>query len=241
MKPPVIEQNLISRSTQYANFKLAQDKIFKEFFAHRIGIIQNYDAETNTATIVIVDVEQRTVDIDTIINENLAPLPNVPIFRNATQNAGFTKPILVGDTVLLCFNDTNIDNFLENPSIQVPLLNSIRHDCNHAIAVPYDFSPWLHNNTATEMFYGNIKISLSGGNITFTTENSQQIVIDSNGNMAIAGNLTIAGNLIVNGGEITMGTVALKGIGGKETINGKETAVIGGATNGGQNIITSGQ
>ncbi len=237
------QQNLVSSPTLYTNLCLLQDKIFREFFAHRIGIIQTYNATDNTATITMVDVETKIVNINDIINQNYSPIPNVPIYRNATKNAGFTRPVLVGDTVLMLFNDTNIDAFLQNPSIQPPFID-VMHDINNALAIPFDFSAWIHNNTGSEMFYGNIKISLSGTNITFTTNNLQQITIDQNGNMIIAGNLTVNGNLIVSGGNITMGAVELSDSGGKESINGIETAVVGGITIGDattQTITTSGQ
>jgi hypothetical protein len=154
------QQNYISPPTYYSNFELLQDKIFRDFFAHRIGIINVYNPSNNTATISIVDIDNYIVNVNTSIDRQFAPLIEVPVFRYATQNAGFTKPILAGDSVLLLFNDTNIDNFIQNQTIQQPF-NDIRHDINNAIAIPFDFTSWLHNNNATEMFYQQTtKISL---------------------------------------------------------------------------------
>ena len=238
-----MQQNLVSKPTPYTNLELLQDKIFREFFSQRIGIIEAYDPETNTATISIVDVESKIVDVNNVINQNFPPLPNVPIFRYATQNAGFTKPILVGDTVILLFNDTNIDNFLENPSIQPPF-NDIRHDLNNAVAIPYDFSVWQHNNEGAEMFYGNMKISLSANNIIITTQNSQQIVLDPDGNITIPGTATITGAVTIDATDLILGGVPLSTSSGKLTVGGKEVAVVGGTTVGSpetQTITVSGQ
>ncbi len=153
-------QSYISPPSQFSNFQLMQNKIFEEFFAHRIGIINNYNSSKNTATISLVDVETIVSDINTVSNQEFPPLSDIPIFRDSTENAGITKPINVGDTVLLLFNDTNIDNFLKNPSVQTTFVN-FRHDYNNAIALPYDFKAWIHNNNATEIFYNKTtKISL---------------------------------------------------------------------------------
>jgi hypothetical protein len=152
-------ENYIAQPSSLKNDELLQDKIFKELFANRIGIITQYEPTTNKASVEIVDIEKEVKDINSITNNQLPLLINVPVFRNATEQAGFTKPINVGDTVLLLFNDTNINNFLLNQAKQEPATN-LRHDIDHAIAIPYDFKEWIHNNTGTEMYYNNASVSL---------------------------------------------------------------------------------
>jgi len=153
-------ENYTNRPNTLINYELLKERILKELFVCRIAIVQEYNAVTNKVLVQIVDVPTEVENINDRINREFPSLINVPIFRYATQQTGITKPINIGDTVILLFNDSNIDNFLQNQAVQEPA-TSILHDINHALAIPYDCTEWTHNNNATEIFFNSTtKISL---------------------------------------------------------------------------------
>ena len=107
------------------------DALFN-FNCHKVGIIESFDATTQTATIQLVDKSTKVYsDSEELISYPV--LAQVPVIVFKGQNGGLTIPITKGDTCFIFFNDRDLDNWFTDGLIQKP--NTTRtHDLSDGVA-----------------------------------------------------------------------------------------------------------
>jgi hypothetical protein len=139
-----------------------KNDIFTQFNCHRVGIIQELDATSFTATIQIVDNLVKDTYNGTV-QYPFPPLAGVPVFMPCDVDKGLTFPIGKGTECLVLFNDRDIDRWFSNGQVQKP--NSARmHSLSDGLAI-VGFRSLLrpltnYNAAATELKYGNTLVSL---------------------------------------------------------------------------------
>ncbi len=109
--------------------EVSQDTIMSRLNCHNIGRILEFDKETQTCTIELMQIKQFGERFITP-----APLVGVPLIILGTQNAHITIPDPVGTICLLFFMDRNIDTFLETGEQYVPETGRM-HDFTDCIAL----------------------------------------------------------------------------------------------------------
>ena len=129
------------------------------------GIIQAYDAATQTADVQIV-VSRMTREDGTV--QQIPILPNVPVVHPRSETAFIHMPIAPGDSVLIVFAERNIDDWRRNAKPgDAP--DDRRHHYSDAIALVGmfpDTKPMvLDSGDATKLVIqsGDRKITLSDG------------------------------------------------------------------------------
>lgn len=94
---------------------IAQDAIMSRLNCHNIGRIIEFDKNTQTCTVELMQIKQ--------FNEQAfipAPITQVPLIILGAGGAHITMPSPVGTICLLLFLDRNIDNFMETGEQYVP-------------------------------------------------------------------------------------------------------------------------
>jgi hypothetical protein len=147
--------------------EILKKDIFYNFNCHRVGIIQSFNSEDQTARIQLVD--KRVFEIienneAREILKDYSLLVDCPIMILGAGGRGrVTVPIDQGASCLVLFNDRDIDNWFEAGAVQKP--NSPRaHDLSDGIAF-VGINSLLssiagYNNDAAEIIFENTKISL---------------------------------------------------------------------------------
>lgn len=159
----------------------AIEDLIYSFNCHRIGIIQKFNSEEQTADIKLVDKGVIISDQgETLVDFSL--LVDCPILINKSFKGGLTIPINNGDTCLVCFNDRDLDNWLVDGLIQKP--NTLRaHDFSDAIGIVGIRNQvnkiTNYNNAATELNYLANKISLDSVGINIEADSGASIKLDS--------------------------------------------------------------
>jgi len=154
--------------------------IFKELNCHKIGTIESFDSDNQTATVSLIDKGVRDT-IDGEVLQTYSLLQDVPVIVNKGASGGLTIPINAGDTCLVLFNDRDIDNWFDDGLSQKP--NTKRtHDLADAIALVGIRSQVNkitdYNNTATELNYLANKILLDNSKISLLNSAGGQINLD---------------------------------------------------------------
>lgn len=109
--------------------ELSQDAIMSRLNCHNIGRILEFDKETQTCTIELMQIKQ--------FGERLlppAPLVEVPLIILGTNSAYITMPDPTDTICLLLFMDRNIDSFLQTGEQYVPETGRM-HDFTDCIAL----------------------------------------------------------------------------------------------------------
>lgn len=154
--------------------------IFYSLNCHRVGIINSFNTENQTATIQLVDkITKNTNDKELL---TLSPLINCPVVIFGGQSGGITIPINEGDTCLVCFNDRSLDKWFNDGNIQKPI-TARAHDMSDAIAIV-----GLRNNInaianydneQTQVYYQDESLSLKDGNAVLSTSAGSSVDLDS--------------------------------------------------------------
>lgn len=157
----------------------AEDLLFS-FNCHRVGVIQSFNAENQTAIVQLVDKATKFYSDAELLIE-YAPLVDCPVIINKGISGGFTFPISEGDTCLVFFNDRDLDNWFTDGLTQKP--NTKRtHDFSDAIALVgirnsinkiTDF-----NNEETLISYLDNKISSNNSKTSLTRSEGSEINLD---------------------------------------------------------------
>lgn len=157
----------------------AIEDLLYEFNCHRVGIVEAFYPDEQTADIKLVDKSVRNTTNGEILT-NYSLLEKCPTIINKGINGGLTIPVNKGDTCLVLFNDRNLDNWLVDGLVQRP--NTLRtHDFSDAIALVGIRSQVNkiadYNNEATELNYLNNKISLDNEKISLLNLSGGSIVV----------------------------------------------------------------
>jgi hypothetical protein len=107
-----IEKHPISRNEILA---LSQNAIMSRLNCHNVGRIIDFDKNTQTCTVELMQLKQFTDEI--LIP---APLTDVPLIIYGAGDATITMPNPVGSTCLILFLDRNIDAFMQTGEQYVP-------------------------------------------------------------------------------------------------------------------------
>ena len=184
MKTNTIEQNLlppIARPDLDDTLNALKLSIFFNLNCHRVGVIQSFDTNKQTATIQLVDA---WTDNSFQGNKStpLPPLIHCPIIILKNKNGGLTCPITKGDECLVFFNDRDLDNWqTAGGEYQIPA-TARAHSLTDAMAIvglhSYANSISDYNNDATELNFKDSKISLSDDEVSITSTQGTEIVMD---------------------------------------------------------------
>lgn len=166
----------------------------------QIGVIQEFDTETQLATIEIALKQVETLAIDGTKTFRSYPLllqcPVMVLFGGVDF---MSMPIIPGDNCIVLFNDREIDNWLYSGGVQAPSSPRV-HDISDGIAI-VGIRP-LTNSIATYLANG-IRLSHNGASarMDFTDDLIQSIaqLFLHNGDMQITGNLLVEGNITIQG------------------------------------------
>lgn len=109
--------------------EIAQDAIMSRLNCHNIGRIIEFDKDTQTCTVELMQIKQFSNQLITP-----APITQVPLIMLGAGGAYITMPNPVGTICLLLFLDRNIDNFMETGEQYVPDTTRM-HDFTDAIAL----------------------------------------------------------------------------------------------------------
>lgn len=147
---------------------------------HKIGIIQSFDPDEQTASVELVD---KGV-INSVEGEQLIPYPllvDCPVVISKGAFGGLTIPVNEGDTCIVHFNDRDLDNWLIDGLVQRP--NTLRtHHLSDAIVeigVRNQINKITnYNNLATEVNYLDNLISIDATTISFINSAGGSIKID---------------------------------------------------------------
>lgn len=145
----------------------AIEDLLYSFNCHRVGVIQSFNPDNQTATIKLVDKATKTYSDAELLIE-YAPLVDCPVIINKGAKGGLTIPINAGDTCLVFFNDRDLDNWWTDGLTQKP--NTMRtHDFSDAIAlvgIRNSINKITdYNNDAVELNFEGNKISLDNSKI----------------------------------------------------------------------------
>jgi hypothetical protein len=140
-----------------------KNNIFYSLNCHRIGIIEKFNSETQTADISIFD-KRVILENDKEILKDYTLLINCPVVIPNGAKGGLTFSINQGDYCILLVNDRDIDNWYRNGTKMKP--NTIRvHNLSDCIAIPFLRNKLNkltnYNNNATELNFLKTIISLT--------------------------------------------------------------------------------
>lgn len=199
-----IQPNKIKQNGGLAGlFDVKAREIARSINCVEIGTIQEFNAETQTATVKI--------NFKRMINNELrdySALVDVPCVVLNGGGGGITFPIKGGDVCVLLFNDRNIDNWFATGAVMQPDTTRT-HDLSDAIALvginslATSIKDYL--TSGVKIWYNGAQIKLEDGSITIT--DGQGVVSLQNGNITVTGQtmtvnapaVTFSGNVAVSG------------------------------------------
>lgn len=151
------------------------------FNCHRVGIIQSFNAENQTATVQIVDKGVFSYeDGEKLID--FPPLVDCPVVISKGSKGGLTIPISEGDSCDIFFSDRDMDNWLIDGLIQRP--NTLRNhhfsDAIIVIGIRNQVNKIAdYNNDATELNYLDNKLTIDSTNNKFINSQGGSIVVNN--------------------------------------------------------------
>lgn len=98
------------------------------------GIIQSFDPDAVTCTVLPAIYGQRLRDDGTLISEELPIIPDVPVVFPRGGGCTLTFPVKPGDECLLVFSDRCIDFWWQSGGVQEPV-DPRQHDMSDAFAI----------------------------------------------------------------------------------------------------------
>ena len=167
------------------------------------GIIQSFDATTQTATVQlalrepVVQPPSSPGTPVTITHETVPIIPDVPVVLPRAGGYALTLPITEGDECLVIFGDACIDSWWQAGGVQ-NLLTGRRHSLSDAIAVV-----GLWNQTRVLNNYSSTTAQLR-------TDDGDAYIELASGHVV---NIVAPGGLNINGDVVVQGTVEASGEG----------------------------
>lgn len=170
--------------------------------------IERYDSSTQKAEVSPL-LEKRNADGSTTA---LPVITNVPVIFPRGGKARITFPLERGDSVLLVFSDRSLDRWLSGQGQRVTPDDPRKHDLSDAVAIP-GLLPFGGQGGAAGF-------EASGTDLVVKHEDSE-ILMKSDGSIAIKGDVDIDGDLEVDGtisssggitasGDVTAGAISLQ-------------------------------
>lgn len=131
--------------------------IYSRFNSHRIGIIQEFNATNQTATVQLVD----NWIINTYFGQQAQPiaaLTNCPVIINSGRNGGLKFRIQKGVECLVHFNDRDLENWQLTGGINTPKTPRMHHITDAIVEIGIFSQPNAiqdYNNEATTLDFIN--------------------------------------------------------------------------------------
>jgi len=148
------------------------------------GVIQKYDATTQTADIQIQLKRVLLNDNEELVSEDLPVLPNVPIAFPRSSNFFISFPLAAGDFVFVIFSELSLDVWRSKGSLCSPG-DARRHSLTGGVAIPclYPNSVALSNAHASDMVLGedgvdNNRVHIKSGGAVEVTSNATALADD---------------------------------------------------------------
>lgn len=186
--------------------------IFSTMNCVQVGIIQDFDASNQTATILLA--LKQVIDISPAGVKTYQERPLIfkcPMLVLFGGTAFISLPIQPGDSCIVLFNDREIDSWFANGGIQSPASPRM-HDVSDAIALVGINSL---QSSITSYLTNGIRLSYGGGSSKIDLQenaiNSLADLFLHTGNMKVTGNIEIEGDTKLDGNLEIDGTVVGNG------------------------------
>lgn len=197
-------RNTFGRPTMDDVLNNLQDETLTTMNKANIGVIQSFDAPTQTATIQIQIKRIDSIALDgSVVYADVPVLANCPVFILFGGAGHLTFPIAKGDSCLVIFNDREIDQWFASGTPQRPITQRV-HDIADGIALVGINS--LKTLIANYLANG-IRLALGADKIEITPAQiaSFAALFKHTGNMQVTGGLQVDGTMTGNGGTINVG------------------------------------
>lgn len=182
-------------------FRSLTEKIGSELRVAAPGIIQSYNAGTNTATVQLAIREKVNQMDGTTQDTDLPLLLDCPVMMPRGGGFALTFPVAAGDECLVVFADACIDSWWQSGGVQNQA-EKRRHDLSDGIAIP---GLWSQPN----------KLTIGEGIRLTATAGGASVSVTASGVALTLGGVSLA---------LTASGLALTG--GEMTINGQQVEVV---------------
>lgn len=182
-------------------FRSLTEKIGSELRVAAPGIIQSYNAATNTATVQLAIREKVNQMDGTTADTDLPLLLDCPVMMPRGGGFALTFPVAAGDECLVVFADACIDSWWQSGGVQNQA-EKRRHDLSDGIVIP---GLWSQPN----------KLAIGEGIRLTATAGGASVALTASGVTLALGGVSLA---------LTASGLALTG--GEMTINGQQVEVV---------------
>lgn len=182
-------------------FRSLTEKIGSELRVAAPGIIQSYNAGTNTATVQLAIREKVNQMDGTTADTDLPLLLDCPVMMPRGGGFALTFPVAAGDECLVVFADACIDSWWQSGGVQNQA-EKRRHDLSDGIVIP---GLWSQPN----------KLTIGEGIRLTATAGGASVSVTASGVTLTLGGVSLA---------LTASGLALTG--GEMTINGQQVEVV---------------
>lgn len=179
-------------------FRSLTEKIGSELRVAAPGIIQSYNAATNTATVQLAIREKVSQMDGTTADTDLPLLLDCPVMMPRGGGYALTFPLVAGDECLVVFADSCIDAWWQSGGVQNQL-EKRRHDLSDGIVIPGLWSQPRNiavgdgiRLTATA---GGASVALTASGVTLSI-GGVSLALTASGLAMTGGNMTINGQQV---------------------------------------------
>lgn len=179
-------------------FRSLAEKIGSELRVAAPGIIQSYNAGTNTATVQLAIREKVNQMDGTTQDTDLPLLLDCPVMMPRGGGYALTFPVAAGDECLVIFADSCIDAWWQSGGVQNQL-EKRRHDLSDGIVIPGLWSQprniAVGDGIALTATGGGASVALTTSGVTLTI-GGVSLALTSSGLALTGGNMTINGQQV---------------------------------------------
>ena len=179
-------------------FRSLTEKIGSELRVAAPGIIQSYNAGTNTATVQLAIREKVNQMDGTTQDTDLPLLLDCPVMMPRGGGFALTFPVAAGDECLVIFADACIDSWWQSGGVQNQA-EKRRHDLSDGIVIP---GLWSQPNRLTigegirlTATAGGASVALTASGVTLTL-GGVSLTLTASGLALTGGNMTINGQQV---------------------------------------------
>lgn len=179
-------------------FRSLTEKIGSELRVAAPGIIQSYNAGTNTATVQLAIREKVNQMDGTTQDTDLPLLLDCPVMMPRGGGFALTFPVVAGDECLVIFADACIDSWWQSGGVQNQA-EKRRHDLSDGIVIP---GLWSQPNRLTigegirlTTADGGASVSVTASGVTLTL-GGVSLALTASGLALTGGNMTINGQQV---------------------------------------------
>lgn len=179
-------------------FRSLTEKIASELRVAAPGIIQSYNAGTNTATVQLAIREKVNQMDGTTQDTDLPLLLDCPVMMPRGGGYALTFPVAAGDECLVIFADSCIDAWWQSGGVQNQL-EKRRHDLSDGIVIPGLWSQprniAVGDGIALTATGGGASVALTASGVTLTL-GGVSLALTASGLALTGGGMTINGQQV---------------------------------------------